>query len=105
MLNPIWAIGLNLNVFLQCYAPTNRILNRLRKRENLRYGPLAMLLAIPYLFAGWLIITLVEAGAPELLRLLFLLAFWNAVKFVAFGPISLAKLARARLREARTAHA
>lgn len=103
MLNLIWVIGLNANALLQRYAPTNRILSWLRRRENLRYGVPAMLLAAPYLVAGWLIITVVEAGAPEWLRLIFLLLLWNAMKFIVFGPISLIKLARSKLRESRPA--
>lgn len=61
ILNFIWFFSLHVADWLQKQAPLNRLLNQLRKRENLRYGPYAMLLAIPHLSAGWVVIAFVEA--------------------------------------------
>lgn len=103
MFTLILRLSIFANDLLQRYAPTNRLLWFLRRRENLRYGTLAMLLAIPYLLIGRGIIALIDIGAPEWLYLIFMLMFWNAVKMVAIGPVSLMLLAKARWREARAA--
>lgn len=101
MLTLIWHLSSFANDLLQRYAPTNRLIWFLRRRENLRYGVPAMLLSIPYLLIARGALALIEMGAPEWLYLVFILCIWNAIKFLVWGPISLTVLGKARLREAR----
>ncbi|GAA1813715.1 MULTISPECIES: hypothetical protein [Brevibacterium] len=79
--------------------PTNRIRDAVMTRRGLKWGVPAMLLAAPY-FAIILILTdRIEHGGPGWLHLIVLLCAWNALKMLWLGPISLVRLARARLRE------
>ncbi len=103
MLTLIFRLSVFANDLLQRYAPTNRLLAFLRRRENLRYGILAMLLAIPYLLIGRGIVALIDIGAPEWLYLVFMLTLWNAIKMLAIGPVTLTMLAKAKWREAQAA--
>jgi len=101
MLTIIWHLSSFANDLLQRYAPTNRLIWFLHRRENLRYGVPAMLLSIPYLLIARGALALIEVSAPEWLYLVFILCIWNAIKFLVWGPISLTVLGKARLREAR----
>lgn len=87
--------------FLQRKAPTNQLINRLRRRDGLRWGVPAMLIGVAYLAAASGLLLLVEAGWTEWLYLPFLLFFWNGTKLVLFGPISVVLLVRTRWRERR----
>lgn len=98
----LWNLSVRTYIVLQRYAPTNRLINHLRTRTGLRWGVPAMLLAVPYMAVAVGCVLLIEHGWTEWLYLPFLLCFYNALKFVIFGPISLALLTRARLREHRT---
>ncbi|WHS29100.1 hypothetical protein [Auritidibacter ignavus] len=60
-----------------------------------------MLLGVAYLAAAVGCAALVQNDWTEWLYLPFLLFFYNALKFLIFGPWSLVLLARARLRERR----
>ena len=44
-----WALSVRTRCFLRRYMPTNILLDAIRARRGLRWGVLAMLLAIPYL--------------------------------------------------------
>lgn len=101
MLTLIWHLSSFANDLLQRYAPTNRLIWFLRRRENFRYGVPAMLLSIPYLLIARGALALIEVGAPEWLYLVFILCIWNAIKFLVWGPVSLLYLAKARFREAK----
>lgn len=100
MISALWNLSIRTQALLQRYAPTNRLLNRLRRRENLRWGVPAMLIGIAYLAAAigasYLV---VQQGWSEWLYLVFLLFFYNGFKFIFFGPWSLVLLARARREE------
>ncbi|MBC9943185.1 sulfate permease [Leucobacter sp. cx-328] len=100
MLALIWHLSSFANDLLQRYAPTNRLIWFLRRRENLRYGVLAMLFSVPYLLIARGALALIGVGAPEWLYLVFILCIWNAIKFLVWGPISLLFLTKARFREA-----
>lgn len=99
MISAIWNLSIRTHALLQRYAPTNRILNRLRRRENLRWGVPAMLIGIAYLAAAIGVSFLVQRGWTEWLYLVFLLFFYNGLKFIIFGPWSLILLTRARRGE------
>lgn len=87
------------------YAPTNRLLARLRTRRGLRWAvPVALVLVPAYLCAGYITTILIENGGPGWLNLLVLLLCWNAIKFAAMVPISLCLLARVWLSEWRERH-
>ena len=58
-----------------------------------------MLLALPYLGLALWCSSLAAGGGPAWLNLLVLLSLWNAMKFIAFGPISLIILYRVRAKE------
>ncbi|MEV0573168.1 sulfate permease [Micrococcus luteus] len=104
MISAIWNLSIRTHALLQRYAPTNRLLNRLRRRENLRWGAPAMLIGIAYLAAAVGAAYLVQQGWTEWLHLVFLLFFYNGLKFIIFGPWSLVLLTRARVRERQREH-
>ena len=92
------ATAVRIHAVLQ-YAPTNLLLNWLRQRPHLRWGAPFMLLGVAYLAAGLGLHRWITAGAPDWLYLLVILALWNGLKFLAFGPVSLVLLTRCRIRE------
>lgn len=101
MIRLLWTASVRTRGFLRRYMPTNILLDRIRTREGLRWGALAMLLAVPYLLlANWLG-AVVDSGGPGWLNILVFLAIWNAFKMLGIGPVSLVLLVEARLRERR----
>lgn len=84
--------------------PTNILLDKIRRRDGLKWGIPAMLLGVPYLAAAVGCVLLIEQGWPEALYLLFFLMLWNSLKFLLMGPISVILLIRARTREAIARH-
>lgn len=118
MLALIWFAAIAVGVFITTrytvvvspWLPSNIVLNAIRTRRGLKWGPPAMLLAIPYFaLAYWCTVT-IDNGGPGWLHLVVLICIWSGFKFVWIGPISLVRLAAARVsehlqnrREARTA--
>lgn len=100
MLRLIWTVSVQLRYFMRRYMPTDILLDALRTRRGLRWRLPAMLLAIPYLYAASLSTVLIDHGAPGWLNLFALICLWNALRFIAIGPLSLALLWRSRPREA-----
>lgn len=96
----IWSLSISVRRFLHLYAPTNILLDAIRTRRGLKWGLPAMVLALPYLVGAAVCIAVIEHGGSGL-HLLVLLLVWNALKFLAIGPISLLLLIRVRLLEAR----
>ncbi|QOS59531.1 sulfate permease [Thermobifida fusca] len=86
--------------YLRRYMPTNRLLDAIRRRRNLKWGIPAMLLAVPYLLIASMCTNALADGAPGWLHLVVLWAVWNAMKFILMGPVSLLLLVRARIAEA-----
>lgn len=99
MFRLIWTFSVRTRYFLPRYMPTNILLDAIRARRGLRWGVLAMLLAIPYLYPAGICVQLIEDGGPGWLHLLVLLYIYNAMKFAIMGPVSLVLLLRARVRE------
>ena len=99
MFTGLWNLSVHTHTFLQRYAPTNRLLRRLRTRDGLKWGVPAMLLGAAYMAAAVGCRLLVQNGWTEWLYLPFLLFFYNGLKFLIFGPWSLVLLGRARLRK------
>ena len=118
MLALIWFAAIAVGVFITTrytvvitpWLPSNLVLNAIRTRRGLKWGLPAMLLAIPYFaLAYWCTVT-IDNGGPGWLHLVVLIGIWSGFKFVWIGPISLVRLAAARVsehlqnrREARTA--
>lgn len=101
MFRLIWIASVHTRCFLRRYMPTNILLDALRTRRGFKWGVPAMLLAVPYLYLGYLLSGLIEAGGPGWLHLLVLLCVWNAMKMTFMGPVSIVLLVRARAREYR----
>lgn len=101
MLRLLWALSVRIRYFLRRYMPTNVLLDLIRTRRGLKWGIPAMLLAVPYLLAASICVNLIADDGPGWLNLLVLLLCWNALKFIAIGPVSLFLLVRTLLREYR----
>lgn len=100
MIRQLWTLSAHTRAFLRRYMPTNILLDAIRTRRGLKWGVPTMLLAVPYLLAASTFTQLITDGGPGWLNLLVLLCLWNTMKFVIMGPVSLALLVRARMREA-----
>ena len=100
MIRLIWTLSARTRYYLRRYMPTNRLLDAIRRRPNLRWGIPAMLIAVPYLLIASICTNAIAAGAPGWLHRVVLGAVWNAMKFIVMGPVSLVLLVRARIREA-----
>jgi len=100
MIRLLWALSAHARYYLRRYMPTNIALDAIRTRRGLKWGILAMLLAVPYFLAANYCITLIEGGGPGWLNLLVLLFCWNALKFLIMGLVSVILLVRARVQEA-----
>lgn len=84
---------------LHRYMPTNRLLDAIRRRLNLKWGIPAILIAVPYLLIASICTNVLADGAPGWLHLVVLWAVWNTMKFIIMGPVSLILALRARPRE------
>lgn len=84
MLHLLWVSGAWSRYFMRRYMPTNVPLDQIRARLGLKRGDPTTLMAAPYLIAASICVNLIA-----------LLFRWNALKFVAVGPISLILLAGA----------
>ena len=101
MIRQLWNLSTYTRAFLRRYMPTNILLDAIRTRRGLKWGTPAMLLAVPYLLAASTCTALLAEGGPRWLNFLVLVCLWNAMKFIIFGPISIASLIRVRLYEMR----
>lgn len=99
MIHLITAATARVYVFLGRYMPTNRLIAAIRTRRGLKWGALAMLLAVPYLYAAVICTTIIGHGGPRWLYLAVLLLVWDALKVLWIGPISLASLVRILTRK------
>ena len=88
--------------FMRRFMPTAIVIDTINTRRGLKWGVLAMLLAVPYALIAVYFRAQIDAGEPGWLNLLVLLCLWNALKLLLIGPISLLKLMAVRVREALT---
>lgn len=100
MLRLIWHASIRIHYLLR-WAPTNLLLARIRTRRGLKWGPAAMLLAVPLFAAAVACGEIVRDGGPGWLNLLVLLMIWDGLKFLWIGPISTVLLLRRRWSERR----
>ncbi|MGO1531815.1 MAG: hypothetical protein ACTHZ5_13385 [Micrococcaceae bacterium] len=103
LLNRLWNASIHTRIFMRRWMPTNILLDTLRTRRGLKWGIPAMFLGVVYLMIAATCTGLIEQGWSKWLYPLFLLLLWNGLKFLWIGPVSLALLASARLREVRQA--
>lgn len=96
----LWNASIRTRVFLRRWMPTNILLDKIRRRDGLKWGIPAMLVGVAYLAAAVGCVLLIDQGWPEALYLGFFLTLWNSLKFLLMGPVSVILLIRARTREA-----
>ena len=101
MFRLIWTASVHTRYFLRRYMPTNIVLDAIRTPAGLKWGVPAMVLAIPYLYAGSLLTTVIGDGGPGWLHLVTLVLIWNAMKFIVMGPVSLLLMVRKKVAQAR----
>lgn len=104
MFRLLWIASIHIRAFMRRYMPSNIVLDLVRTRSGLKWGPVAMLLAAPYAVAAYWLTAWIEGGGPEWLYLLVLVCLWNAFKMIWIGPVSLVALLAARIEEARNRH-
>jgi hypothetical protein len=102
MFRLLWIASIHTRAFMRRYMPSNIILDRVRTRRGLKWGPLAMLLAVPYAAAAYWLTEFIDAGGPAWLRLVILVCLWSAFKMLWIGPASLLALALASCRGHRS---
>lgn len=100
MIRSIWILSIYVRAFMQRCMPTNIVLARLRRRQGLKWGVPAMLVAVPYLIVAIWCADLVDQGGSGWINLIILICLWNAMKFIVIGPISVVFLLRSRDHEA-----
>ncbi|GAA1491284.1 hypothetical protein [Brachybacterium sacelli] len=94
------AVSIRIRNFGRCYMPTNILVDAIRTRRGMKWGPVAMLLAIPYFAVAVWLVGLIDQGAPGWLHLFVLLTVWSGFKMLWLGPASIVWLIRARIGEA-----
>lgn len=105
MFGLIWAVVARTRFALRRFMPTNLLLDAVHTRRGLKWGMPAMLLAIPYGGGALVCFEIAEGGGQGWLNLIGLLLVWNALKYLVAGPVTLIRLVRVRLSEARMARA
>lgn len=77
-----------------------RLLARIRRRDGLKWGMPAMLIAAPYLLVASTCMQIIKDGGPEWL---YLVVYWCinlGIAFLLIGPLSVLILIKARISEA-----
>ncbi|SDL34267.1 hypothetical protein [Microbacterium azadirachtae] len=100
MLRFIFAGVARTYYFLARYAPGPRLISRIRRRDGLKWGVPAMLVAVPYFLVADVLKTLIEVGGSAWLSLPMLWCLAVGLAFLLLGPVSLIALIVARIREA-----
>ncbi|EYT51771.1 sulfate permease [Leucobacter sp. UCD-THU] len=100
MLSTIFSGVVRCYYFLARYAPGPRLISRILRRDGLKWGTPAMLVAAPYYFLANFLKGLIEQGGDAWLSLPMLWCLVMGTVFLVLGPVSLLKLAKARILEA-----
>lgn len=85
------------------YAPGLRLLARLQRRHDLKWGVPAMLVSVPYFIGAEICKRFIEDGSELWVALPMLWCLVIGFVFLVNGPKSLFRLAVARIREANAA--
>lgn len=89
--------------FLARYAPGPRLISRIARRDGLKWGVPAMLVAAPYYLLADFLKGLIEQGGDAWLSLPLLWCLVMGTAFLVLGPVTLLKLVKARILEAMRA--
>ena len=84
------------------YAPSNRLVARLRARGRPGSALAAMTVGAAYLLSAATATVLLDRGGPGWLNVLVLLFIWNAFKLALAGPVILFAHARQRSAQRRS---
>ena len=71
---------------LQRFGPSNIIVRKVRTRRGMKYGLLAMLLAVPYLLIAATYTGLIDQGWSGWLYVIAVICIWDAFKMLALAP-------------------
>ena len=82
MFRLFWIASIHSRTLLRRYLPSNIIPDRVRTRRGLKWGPLAMLVAVPYIVVSYWLTVLIEAGSPRWLYLFVFICLWSAFKML-----------------------
>lgn len=104
MFRLIWMAGIHVRSFMRHWMPTNILLDKLRTRRGLKFGPLALLLAVAYFYLASVLTVIIDNGAPRWLYLIALVLIGNGLKMLWIVPISLILLAKVCRNEKRRQH-
>mgnify|MGYP000870570917 CR=1 FL=1 len=99
MLRLLWIASIHTRAFMRRRMPSNIVLDRVRTRSGLKWGPLAMLLAVPYAAVAYWLTALIHAGGPSWLYLVVLVCLWSAFKMLWVGHVSVVLLVKTRSHE------
>lgn len=100
MLRFIFAGVARTYYLLARFAPGPRLISRIRRRDGLKWGIPAMVVAVPYFLIANLFKVLLEEGGSAWLSLPLLWCLVMGMAFLGLGPITLVLLAKARMQEA-----
>jgi hypothetical protein len=96
MLALLWNLSAAIRGYLRFYMPTNRALDWLRTPRGLTWAIPVAFVAMPgYLYAMSVAALFAQRPGLGYLNLMVLLFAWNAMKFAAFGLVSIPMLALA----------
>lgn len=90
--------------FLLRFEPGLRLLARIRRRDGLKWGVPAMLVAVPYFLIASTCVEIIANGGPGILHLLVFWCIIIGMAFILMGPVSLLLLTYARTAEAAQRH-
>ncbi|WP_337007393.1 MULTISPECIES: hypothetical protein [unclassified Microbacterium] len=99
MLRIIFAGVTRTYYVLARYVPGLRLISRIRRRDGLKWGVPAMLVAAPYFLVANLLKVLIEDRGSAWLSLPLLWCLIMGMTFVVLGPVSVVLLVIARTRE------
>jgi hypothetical protein len=102
MIRVLWAISPIIRDLLARCMPANRLLNRIRTRQGLKWGVPAMGIGVLFFLIAFTLTRTIDDGGPGWFHILVLWAVWNGFKFTWIGPITLIKLVLCRHRETQT---
>lgn len=100
MLSTIFSGVARCYYFLARYAPGPRLISRIVRRDGLKWGMPAMLVAAPYYLLANFLKGLIEQDGDAWLSLPLLWCLVMGTAFLVLGPMSLILLVTARAREA-----
>lgn len=99
MFRLIWIASIHVRSFMRRWMPTNILLDKFRTRRGLKFGSLALLLAVAYFYLASLLTVIINDGGPRWLYLIALVLIWNGLKMLWVVPVSLMQLIRLRTQD------